>query len=555
MEVRKLPAYSPDMNLDEGVWSYIKTRMLPNLSIRSACELREKVKLALHRLQKRKDLIISFLLHSKLTWEEELREMLYFTYKAQYMGVKNKNEMRKMSEKEILPQYADVCIVGLGPAGLGAALTLLKANINSKIICIDAGRNINNRICNFLEYGSCDRIQPCSVISGIGGTSFIGGHKYSSFPAGSSFTKILGSESEAKKKMDEALRILSDYIPLTSPNVYLDELDDIKNEFKENGFELKYYDSFSSSKNEMQKGYNKIIKEMIKSKIFVYPNYELVDMNFENNNYSLTLKRDHEIKNVQSKYVILGIGRYGESIINDLEKKGEIKCYDNHLEVGIRLEFPSSIFPDIDKFHNDLKLIYGDLRSYCVCKDGIIAPYFKNNVTFLDGYGGNDTIKGFTNFGINLRLPISRNNKKYSEIIIQNLQDKYNGMPIIQPLNNYLENNIDNNIVITNYHTTLPNSVIGNINDVYPDSISIKLRMGVERFIKELIPKDNWGKIMVLAPVLEYSWPRINVNKNFQVKDRLFFIGDCTGQFRGTVQAFCSGLICGESIIENITRK
>jgi transposase len=83
MEVRKLPAYSPDMNLDEGVWSYIKTRMLPNLSIRSANELKGKVKLSLHRLQKRNDLIISFLLHSELTWEEDLREMLYITYKAQ----------------------------------------------------------------------------------------------------------------------------------------------------------------------------------------------------------------------------------------------------------------------------------------------------------------------------------------------------------------------------------------------------------------------------------------------------------------------------------------
>lgn len=83
LEVRKFPAYSPDMNPDEGVWSYIKTRMLPNLSIKTANELREKVKSSLHHLQKRKDLIISFLLHSKLTWDEDLRKMLYIKYKAQ----------------------------------------------------------------------------------------------------------------------------------------------------------------------------------------------------------------------------------------------------------------------------------------------------------------------------------------------------------------------------------------------------------------------------------------------------------------------------------------
>jgi len=83
LEVQRLPSYSPDMNPDEGVWSYIKTRMLPNLSIRSAGELKKKVKLALHRLQKRKDLIISFLLHAELPWDEKSKAMLYNKYKAQ----------------------------------------------------------------------------------------------------------------------------------------------------------------------------------------------------------------------------------------------------------------------------------------------------------------------------------------------------------------------------------------------------------------------------------------------------------------------------------------
>jgi len=41
------------------------------------------VKLALHRLQKRKDLIISFLLHAELPWDEKSKAMLYNKYKAQ----------------------------------------------------------------------------------------------------------------------------------------------------------------------------------------------------------------------------------------------------------------------------------------------------------------------------------------------------------------------------------------------------------------------------------------------------------------------------------------
>ena len=83
LEVRRLPAYSPDMNPDEGVWSYVKVKMLPNLSIKTAKDLKKKVKSSFHKLQKRKDLVISFLLHAELPWEEETRRMLYSRYKAQ----------------------------------------------------------------------------------------------------------------------------------------------------------------------------------------------------------------------------------------------------------------------------------------------------------------------------------------------------------------------------------------------------------------------------------------------------------------------------------------
>lgn len=83
LAMRRLPAYSPDMNPDEGVWSYIKTRMLPNLVIKTAEELAKKVKSSLHKLQHKKKLIFSFLIHAELPWDEVSRRVLYNKYKAQ----------------------------------------------------------------------------------------------------------------------------------------------------------------------------------------------------------------------------------------------------------------------------------------------------------------------------------------------------------------------------------------------------------------------------------------------------------------------------------------
>ena len=58
LEGRRFPSYSPDLNPDEGVWSYIKTKMLPNLVIKKCTELDMKVKSALHKLQRKTNLIL-----------------------------------------------------------------------------------------------------------------------------------------------------------------------------------------------------------------------------------------------------------------------------------------------------------------------------------------------------------------------------------------------------------------------------------------------------------------------------------------------------------------
>ena len=81
--IKRFPAYSPDMNPDECVWSYVKTRMIPNLGITNVLDLPKKVKSAFHKLQKRKDLIVSFLLQAELPWDEQSKSMLYNLYKAQ----------------------------------------------------------------------------------------------------------------------------------------------------------------------------------------------------------------------------------------------------------------------------------------------------------------------------------------------------------------------------------------------------------------------------------------------------------------------------------------
>jgi transposase len=62
----KLPAYAPDLNPDEGVWNHTKYARLANFAPADKDDLRNTIDSELDKLRSRKDLITSFIRHTKL---------------------------------------------------------------------------------------------------------------------------------------------------------------------------------------------------------------------------------------------------------------------------------------------------------------------------------------------------------------------------------------------------------------------------------------------------------------------------------------------------------
>ena len=71
LQIKRLLSYSPDLNPDGGVWSYVKTRELPNLTVDNTPKLVHEVRRASRNVQRRSKLIKSFLFESELPWDEE----------------------------------------------------------------------------------------------------------------------------------------------------------------------------------------------------------------------------------------------------------------------------------------------------------------------------------------------------------------------------------------------------------------------------------------------------------------------------------------------------
>jgi putative transposase len=74
LHVIRLPAYAPDLNPTEAVWSHLK-RSIGNLAVRGVDHLQAIIKNRLKRIQYRTDLLDSFLAHTGLMLESDSAHM------------------------------------------------------------------------------------------------------------------------------------------------------------------------------------------------------------------------------------------------------------------------------------------------------------------------------------------------------------------------------------------------------------------------------------------------------------------------------------------------
>jgi transposase len=67
IHLERLPGYAPDLNPDEGIWSYLKYRELKNVVCQNPSELRYELRLAVARLRHKRHVIQGCITQAGLT--------------------------------------------------------------------------------------------------------------------------------------------------------------------------------------------------------------------------------------------------------------------------------------------------------------------------------------------------------------------------------------------------------------------------------------------------------------------------------------------------------
>ena len=221
----------------------------------------------------------------------------------------------------LMDNTSQVCIVGLGPAGLGAALTLSKSMISSHVLCLEQGDLAVNRACSALQNDICERKEPCQVIAGFGGSSLLSGGKVSSFPAGGGLATILGSSDLAEKKLEQSIQMLSTHLSMQKHKEKQADIARAAEFFTTLGFEYKYYDVYQFHPADLKDTYANLHSLLESRGMTFLLNTRLIDVDREGHGFRLTALKGSKTFSFLTKYLVLGVGRSGQNTVGQLNTK------------------------------------------------------------------------------------------------------------------------------------------------------------------------------------------------------------------------------------------
>lgn len=432
----------------------------------------------------------------------------------------------------------DICLIGLGPAGIGV-LSTLGEDVLKNSICFEKGDT--NTTCTCYTNSECSRCDQCSIVSGVGGASRFSCGKVSNFPAGTGLLPFWNSQEGALKNcLNSQIDILKEELALRKVDVSVEDQTKAKMFFKTNDIIYKYYDVYEFKKDRYISYLSKIVYEAQARGLQIDYNTEVINIEksvYQNQNvYLVTINDKGGISNHYAKKVIVATGNINSNC--KLMQNLTSKILQTSYELGIRITVPTEKIANILDCHGDLKLKYKDGRTYCVSKNGFIISYSVNGALFLEGYTDSTESSKFTNLAIIIKCDdlnaLNVFKEKYTKV--------YNGIPIKQAYNDYINNKLSD----VNFSEKYIPVQQGNIKDIFADEIN----NDIIDFIESVLIKTvgvNRDDIIIYAPELKETI-KFNINNDFQIDDNLYVVGAATGSFRGILQSMCSGIHCANSL-------
>lgn len=439
----------------------------------------------------------------------------------------------------------EVTIVGAGPSGIFAALTLADLGIGP-VLLLELGKNLDQR----------ERKHANGMLCGWGGAGAYSDGKLTLSPeVGGFLGEFLEAES-LNRLLQKSDKIWVDHgapkLVFGESSPKLEELADrarladlelIPSRIRHIGTEncLTVLDRLQKS---------------IVEKVEIRTECRVENLLSENG--QITGVKLASGENIYSRFVIAAPGRSGAGWMKKEAETLGLKTRASPVDIGVRVELPAPVLKEITDTIYESKLIYytktfdDKVRTFCMNPYGEVVIEKSSEILTVNGHSYAGRKSENTNFAI---LVSSAFTEPFDDPIaygfyIARLANLLGKGPIIQRLGDLLAGRRSTQERINRCLTrpTLPEATPGDLSFVFPFRHMQSIIEMLEA-LEKLAPGVYSRHTLLYGVEVKFYSNRIDLSPELetQVKN-LFAIGDGAGITRGLIQASASGIVAAEAI-------
>lgn len=450
----------------------------------------------------------------------------------------------------------DVAIIGGGIGGLMTAYRLKQNNPDLSVAIFEKGTTLESRKCPASKEQKCLHCKTCSITSGYAGAGAFSDGKYN---LGTAYGGTLGEELGDDVALDYILQAdqilgkdVTEYIPVYKSN------NDLKLKCIQNNLRLLDMDVRHLGTDRNKVIMQNLIDKLKNMGVELHSNTEIAKIEKNNDEYELFIYYGNSIK---AKKVVVATGRGGAEFVKNVCRGFNVPMTSNAVDIGVRVEMKDAIWNEFSSQIYEPKILcrtktFEDrTRMFCFNKGGLVSAENNNGVITANGHAFASSEKKTDNCNFAILSSIHftepfNEPTEYAEGIAKLANRIGNGNVIVQRFGDLIRGRR------TNAHRLAQNSVIPTLNAT-PGDISLVLPHRILTNIIETIyaldkvaPGTANDDTLLYGCEAKYYSIKPEHNKNFEIQDGLYLIGDGSGITRGLSQAGAMGLYVADCITD-----